>query len=117
VSSTPKQLDDLRVALADLLEEARTYFTEPSKKLMTIVVREPGQPERDCIVTDDTPQGIQEAVLRRFPELQAALAAERARREKAEEVVDILLDAGPTDSYDIAKLYRAQYPRVEQAKP
>lgn len=59
------ELDELRMLLADKLEEARKLFKFPEQRRLTILVRQPGEPERDCVVTDDTPEGIREIVDRR----------------------------------------------------
>lgn len=55
-----------------------------------------------------------------YDKVKAELAAERARREKAEEVIEYLVNKATSlnDARNESAPYRAQYPRVEQeSKP
>ena len=70
MQNDPERMDILRGDLADLLEEARKLFKYPEERRLTILVRQAGEPERDCVVTDDTPEGVLEIVSRRFPRPQ-----------------------------------------------
>ena len=66
----------------------------------------------------------EKAKARYIVQLESDLASERARRIKAEEVVDAAIlmpfelnrmDETPT-SHELAEAYRAQYPRAEKEK-